>query len=128
VRRLPALVALVALGLGGLALVVARSQDNAPRYEVSRAGDAEHDYDFVIPQGTWERIMRKERVEILPARLEVRVGESIRIRNLDSHGVTAGIFYVGPQETVRMVFTSPGELSGMCQIHPDGKFTISVRE
>lgn len=92
------------------------------------AGDASAaaDYNFMIPAGSGARIDAGEQLEIIPAELVVRVGESIRIVNEDDRGHVVGIFYVGAGETLVQSFTSPGELSGDCSVHPSGQFTLRV--
>jgi plastocyanin len=92
----------------------------------SNRGKVTHEY--VIPKGTWERTARGEDVKIVPAQLDVRVGDTLRIRNEDVGGQEVGIFNVGPGQTVTMKFTTPGELSGGCTLHPGGKFTIKVAD
>lgn len=89
-------------------------------------GSAAADYEYLIPDGTWDRTYAGEDVEILPARLEVSVGEVIRIVNEDSHGHFVGIFYVGPGETVTQRFSSPGEFKGQCTVHPSGELSLVV--
>jgi hypothetical protein len=134
VTRRPAVVAAaVALALlvggGALALVLRSSSDGPRAAELEVLDpDGEVDHDFVIPEGTARRIARGEAIEIVPQHLDVRVGESIRIRNEDTSGATVGIFYVGAGEVVRMAFTTPGELKGVCDVHPSGEFTITVHE
>jgi len=86
------------------------------------------DYEFLIPEGTAERIKAGEDVEILPAQLAVKVGEVIRIVNEDDTGHFVGIFYVGPGETVTQRFASTGTFSGRCTIHPSGQITLTVGE
>ena len=86
------------------------------------------DYEYVIPEGTADRIAAGEDVEILPAQLTVRVGEVIRIVNEDLSGHFVGIFYVGAGETVTQRFNSAGEFSGLCTIHPSGQITLTVEE
>lgn len=86
-----------------------------------------YEYDYVIPDGTGDRIDGGETVEIVPRVLEVRVGEAIRIVNDDDEGHVVGVFYVGAGETLTRRFTSPGELSGSCTVHTDGEFTVRVR-
>ena len=92
------------------------------------AGDASiaANYEFVIPAGSGARIDAGEQLEIIPAELEVVVGESIRIVNEDDRGHVVGIFYVGAGETLIQSFTSAGELSGDCSVHPSGRFTLRV--
>ena len=107
-------------------LVAACGDDDAPLVEPDPAVTSA-DYEYVIPEGTAERIRAWERVEIIPARLEVRVGEVIRIINDDDEGHFVGIFYVGPGETVTQRFASPGEFKGNCSIHPSGEISLVVR-
>jgi len=128
-RRVVGLTAVILLAVAvGVASVVAYERMNdGPDYQVA-ADTGTADHDFVIPAGTSDRLLRHEKVDILPRRLDVTVGETIRIRNQDTRGQLVGIFYVGAGETVRMRFTSPGELSGACEVHPDGQFTIMVHE
>ncbi|MFV0316265.1 MAG: hypothetical protein ACK5O2_04805 [Microthrixaceae bacterium] len=90
------------------------------------AGD--YDYDYVIPDGTSVRLDLGEEVEIVPQELDVKVGERIRIVNEDSRGAAVGIFWVPANRTVAMEFTSPGSLTGACDVHPSGEFTINVTD
>jgi hypothetical protein len=89
---------------------------------------AEADYSYRIPRGTGERIRNGEPVEILPAELEVRVGETIRIVNDDDRGHFVGIFFVGAGETVTQRFVSPGEFVGNCTAHPSGRLSLTERD
>ena len=98
--------------------------DTAQLQVVDPGGEVDHDY--VIPAGTQDRRLRGETIEIMPAQLDVRVGESIRITNDDDAGAFVGIFYVGAGEVVSMRFTTPGTLSGACDLTPEGEFTIEV--
>ena len=84
------------------------------------------DYDYLIPEGTADRITAGEAVEILPEELEVRVGEVIRIVNEDDEGHFVGIFFVGAGETVTQRFANEGEFLGTCSVHPSGQLTLLV--
>jgi plastocyanin len=86
------------------------------------------DYSYVIPEGTAERIAGGEPIAILPAALDVRVGETIRIVNNDTEGHFVGIFFVGAGETVTQRFASPGEFAGECSVHPSGRLILTVHE
>jgi plastocyanin len=88
------------------------------------AGPVTHEY--VIPFGTSQRIAGGEQIAIVPQQLDVAVGDTIRIRNDDAFGSQVGIFHVGAGETVTMKFTTPGTLTGACDVHPSGEFTINV--
>lgn len=130
--RLAVVGAIVVVLFGsGVAVLVAtrddRADDNAT-LEVLQENEGQVDYDYVIPAGTQDAKLRGELVEIMPSSLDVQVGESIRIRNDDDAGAMVGIFYVGAGEVVSMRFTTPGTLSGACDVSADGTFTINVAE
>jgi hypothetical protein len=131
VKRLAVVGAIVLVLFGaGVAILVATRDDRTdgnPTLEVLVDEDKNDvDYDYVIPAGTQDAKLRGETVEIMPSTLDVEIGESIRIRNDDDAGAFAGIFYVGAGEVVSMKFTSPGTLSGACDLTPGGEFTINV--
>jgi plastocyanin len=85
-------------------------------------------YEYVIPAGAGEALDAGTPLEILPAELEVQVGESIRIVNEDDRGHSVGPFFVGANETLSQRFSSPGEFAGICTVHPSGQFVLIVRE
>ena len=128
IRWRSALAVILALA-AGLAIGATILDNDAPRPGLSAGEDeAGADYDYVIPSGTGDRIDSGERIDILPAELEVRVGETIRITNRDDRGHVLGVFYVGAGETLTQSFTAPGVLSGECTVHSSGVFTLSVVE
>ena len=121
-----ALVAAAAVGGGAYGIVLAVSeggQDGPGAVEVS-VGEA--DYAFEIPAETGTRLDAGEEVELLPARIDARVGEVIRIVNRDDRGYLLGPFYVGPNETLSQQFTSAGTFQGACQVHPSGQLELVV--
>ena len=104
-------------------------EPGAPELKVVDADDGEgFDYDYLIPFGTGYKIDDGEEIEIVPSVLNVKVGERIRIVNDDVQGANVGIFWVPAGRTVTMEFTTAGTLSGECDVHPDGTFTINVNE
>lgn len=124
-------IVLVLFGSGVAVLVATRDDRTGGNATLEVLGPDEGkrvDYDYVIPAGTQDAKLRGELVEIMPASLDVSVGESIRIRNDDDAGAMVGIFYVGAGEEVSMRFTTPGTLSGACDVSPEGTFTINVSE
>ena len=117
--------AAVALGFG-LALVACGSDDAAePATEGIESAEAAT-YEYVIPAGAGEALDAGTPLEILPAELEVRVGETIRIVNEDDRGHSVGPFFVGANETVTQRFSSPGEFVGVCTVHPSGELVLVV--
>ena len=85
-------------------------------------------HEFVVPIGTEAALDAGETVELVPQVLDVRVGDTIRIRNEDVSTAQVGIFNVAAGETVTMRFTTTGELVGECDVHPSGEFRIRVSE
>ena len=80
----------------------------------------------MIPAGAGEALDAGTPLEILPAELEVQVGESIRIDNEDDRGHNVGPFFVGANETLTQRFSSPGDFEGACTVHPSGQFALIV--
>lgn len=116
-----------ALMVSGL-LVLGGCGGQGPNVAFDDAASATPDYSYVIPAGTGERIDDGEDVEIVPARLDVRVGEVIHISNEDDRGHSVGPFFVGAHENLSQRFASAGELVGACSVHPSGQLVVSVTE
>jgi len=118
---------MAAMAVALVALTGCTTDDGGDGIGIETAdGVAAFEHDYVIPDGTGERVDAGETVEIVPQVLEVEVGESIRIVNEDDEGHVVGVFYVGAGETLTRTFTSPGELSGSCTVHSGGEFTVRV--
>ncbi|CAN5565697.1 hypothetical protein BH23ACT3_BH23ACT3_19270 [soil metagenome] len=117
---------LAALALGVTGAACADQGSSSPGISGATA-DATPDYDYHIPAGTGERLDAGERVEVIPAELDVRVGEVLRIVNDDDRGHVIGAFYVGAGETLSQQFSTPGVLEGECSVHPGGSFSLTVR-
>jgi hypothetical protein len=94
-----------------------------PGFEDTTHGATLH---YVIPAGTGARLDAGEEVEILPASLTVRVGDVIRIDNLDDRTHAVGPFSVGSGQSLTQRFSSPGTLEGVCSVHPDGRLRLVV--
>jgi len=130
-KELIILAVLVPLVVGG-GLLLGRSMrgsgdSSSNGIQISGADEAtEFAYDFLIPPGTADRIAAGELVEILPAELEVKVGEALRIVNEDSEDHVVGVFFVAAGETLTQRFSTEGILEGACSVHPSGAFTLRV--
>lgn len=83
-------------------------------------------YSYTIPLGAGEALDAGTPLEILPGELDVSVGETIEIVNLDERGHNVGPWFVGEGETVRQEFTSPGTFEGVCTVHPSGELVLHV--
>jgi len=90
--------------------------------------DSAATYDFEIPYGTSVRIDQGQQVDLMPQHLDVKVGQSIRIRNRDGRDYMVGPFFVTAGQELAMQFTQPGVLSGICQMNPQGEFVINVSQ
>lgn len=117
---------LVALVLGvGLVMTACSSGDDGALF-VDEGSPVEADYQYTIPAGAGEALDAGEPLEILPAELEVEVGEVIEIVNEDERGHLVGPFFVGKGETLVQRFSSPGQFIGQCTVHPSGQLTLTV--
>ena len=114
-----------ALGVG--LVLVACGSDDAAEPAAEGIGEVESaNYEYVIPAGAGEALDAGTPLEILPAELEVRVGETIRIVNEDDRGHSVGPFFVGAEETLTQRFSAPGEFVGVCTVHPSGQIVLTV--
>ena len=122
-RRLVAAVLAPAFAFG----VVAGCGDDAsqPGTEAVTIAEAAT-FEYVIPAGAGEALDAGSPLEILPAELQVNVGDTIRIENQDDRGHTVGPFFVGANETLTQRFSTPGEFEGVCTVHPSGELVLIV--
>jgi len=122
-RRLVAAVLASAFAFG----VVAGCGDDAsqPGTEAVTIAEAAT-FEYVIPAGAGEALDAGSPLEILPAELQVNVGDTIRIENQDDRGHTVGPFFVGANETLTQRFSTPGEFEGVCTVHPSGELVLIV--
>jgi len=84
------------------------------------------DYVYTIPAGTGAIFDSGGSVDILPAELIVHVGEVMRIINEDDRNHLIGPFYVGAGETLTQRFSTRGDFTGLCTVHPSGQFVLRV--
>ncbi len=118
IRRVWLVIAVTALGLAGCG--------GSDTFGVGEAVNGDADHAFFIPEGAGEAIDAGEPLAILPAELDVAVGEILEIVNDDVRGHLVGPFYVGAGETLRRQFTSPGVFTGGCTVHPSGEIVVTV--
>ena len=122
-RRFAASVLASACALG----VVAGCGDDASQPGTEAVSIAEAaTFEYVIPAGAGEALDAGTPLEILPAELQVNVGDTIRIENQDDRGHTVGPFFVGANETLTQRFSTPGEFEGVCTVHPSGQLVLIV--
>lgn len=107
--------------------LVGCSDDDATQPGTEVVSDSETaTLEYVIPVGAGRALDAGTPLEILPAELEVDVGDTIRIENQDDRGHTVGPFFVGANETLTQRFSTPGEFEGVCTVHPSGQLVLVV--
>jgi hypothetical protein len=84
-------------------------------------------YVIEVPLGTLAQIAAGEDVELMPTDLELAVGDTLEIRNLDIATHEVGPYLVGAGQTMRQTFTSPGVIEGVCTLNPSGQVRITIR-
>lgn len=88
--------------------------------------DAAADFSYTIPPGAGLAADAGTPLEILPAQLDARVGQTVQIVNHDDRGHLVGPWFVGAGETLRQTFASPGEFQGSCTVHPSGEIKVVI--
>lgn len=115
----PRRAALGVLLLGALLIPVLARLEPAHRSSAIQA--------FTIPAGTGARAARGLPVsDVLPQRLETRVGVTLEVRNEDEVRHAFGPFVLDPGQRWERQFASPGEVELDCSLYPLAGFTIDV--
>ena len=130
-RHLSVLLLAVALPAASLGLAACDNGDgggsNVAAAQWGQLGaDEKATFEYVVPYGTSVKIDQGQQVDLMPQQLDVKVGDSIRITNRDGRDYMIGPFFVTAGSTVAMRFTQAGQLSGICQMNPEGEFLINV--
>jgi hypothetical protein len=118
----------VVLMVGIAVAIVVAMQDTPPSrasYEVAAVSDGA-DYQVVIPPGTAALAAGGQNVEFFPEGFTMKVGETLRIRNIDNASATLGPFVIGPGETLTQRFTQPGDIEGYCSFTEDRRTFFTV--
>lgn len=112
---------LVAFGLAAVAFV-------AVPLGLSRLVDqpAGHEYRFEIPAGTAARLAAGERVDVLPADLDLALRDRLVVVNHDSVDHQVGSFTVPAGRQIDKRLSEAGSFSGFCTLHSDDRIDIQV--
>jgi anti-sigma factor ChrR (cupin superfamily) len=115
VLALGALMLLIGLGVGGLALL-------------SAARAAERTYMVRVPPGTAARIAAGEEVEVFPRTIRLKLSEhdTLVVRNDDSETVTVGPYHIEPGQRFVQHYDGPGTFDLICSIHGAEGLSIVV--
>jgi len=83
---------------------------------------------FEIPKGTWARRMSGDKVEILPARINLVLGvrDVLLLRNLDDVPQVFGPTVMMPGQSFRLPFEVASSYTFACTAHASGQMTIVV--
>ena len=84
--------------------------------------------EIVVPAGTQAKLDRGEIVDVMPAKLEFRVGDTLRVRNDDSFVQYAGPYRVQAGEQFELQFGSPGRYGGLCDLSGGSTYEIVITE
>jgi plastocyanin len=82
--------------------------------------------EIVVPAGTQDRVAKGEDVNIMPARLELRVGDTLSIRNDDRVGQSVGPYFVKAGETMRLTYNTAGRFEGYCPLSEGDRYELVV--
>lgn len=85
-------------------------------------------FEYVVPRGTQQLIDKAAVVEIMPARLELKVGDILRIRNDDDFDQMVGPYLVRAGEQFELQYRSPGRFEGACALSSSDSFEIIVTD
>ncbi len=84
--------------------------------------------EIVVPAGTQAKLDRGELVDVMPAELNFRVGDVIRIRNDDSVDQYAGPYLVQAGTQFELKYGSPGKYGGLCSLSGGSTYLIVITE
>lgn len=82
--------------------------------------------EYVVPKGAAVRIARGEKVEVMPARVWLRLGDTLRIRNDDVIDQAVGGYLVKAGRSLDLKYGAPGSYELECAVSEGGSFTIVV--
>jgi hypothetical protein len=84
-------------------------------------------FEFSIPAGTAERMAVGYPVaDVMPEQLDLLVGDTVVVENLDEAVHTFGPITVRPGETTRLTFDRPGYYFGICTVGTHDTVTFVV--
>jgi hypothetical protein len=90
---------------------------------------ASRDELFEIPKGTYARRMAGDKVEILPSKIVLTLGQNdvLLLRNLDDVPQVFGPTIMMPGQSFRLPFEQASSYDFACTAHASGQMTVEVR-
>lgn len=84
--------------------------------------------EIVVPAGTQDRLDAGEEVVVMPARLELKVGDELVIRNHDDVQQSVGPHVVDAGAVLRFEYGAAGVYEGYCPLSAGERYEIVVTE
>ena len=82
--------------------------------------------EVVVPAGTQDRLDAGETVDVMPARIELRVGDTLLLRNEDDVDQTVGPYFVAAGRILSLRYSVPGRYEGYCPLSGSDGYEIVV--
>lgn len=83
-------------------------------------------FDYVVPRGTQQLLDKGAVITLMPARLEMKVGDVLRIRNDDDVDQLVGPYLIKAGKQFELQYRSPGRFEGACALSGSDTFEIIV--
>jgi hypothetical protein len=116
-RRRPSALLVGVLVVVGLLAVLVGSLGGLPRGRL---------VEIIVPEGTQARLDRGESVSVMPALLELHVGDRLRIDNRDVADQLVGPYFVRTGEVVEISYGAPGRYEGMCALSGGQRYELII--
>ncbi|HLT15563.1 MAG TPA: hypothetical protein VK007_02580 [Acidimicrobiales bacterium] len=84
------------------------------------------DVEVVVPAGTGARLRAGEDVTVMPERLVLQVGQTLRIRNEDGEAARVGPYEVPARDELSVRFGRPGRFEGYCPLSENDRYEIVI--
>lgn len=82
--------------------------------------------EVVVPAGSQDRLDAGKPVVVMPARIELRVGDTLLIRNEDDADQTVGPYFVTAGDEISLTYSVPGRYEGYCPLSEGEHYEIVV--
>jgi hypothetical protein len=82
--------------------------------------------EIVVPAGTQDRLDRGEPVDVMPAKLTFRVGDTLLIRNDDRVDQYVGPYLVRAGQQFELTYGAPGHYQGLCTLSGSAGYEIVI--
>jgi hypothetical protein len=82
--------------------------------------------EITVPEGTQARLDRGENVAVMPARIELRVGDVLRITNHDVTAQWVGPYLVSAGQVLEVSYGAPGRYEGICGLTTGYRFELVI--